>query len=231
MIKFKKIIIIIISFFFSNLSLADISKNEYTCVLQTIDGKDHPSIKFPLKIIKSFDDDYVIFSHGNIVRNEVLVFGQEIEEHLVGYIYDENYIQAEFFTPGENILKFYTFKIDREQTFPSPEGESFFVTENLYSITGTIQKLGILSSLDQKTLDVDKEKKIMKFIQSHLDVIANKQKPLLIDDFEHKCEIKESTKDFEIKKDIKDPFEGMSPEEIQKLMDKVSEDIEKKKIK
>ena len=71
----------------------------------------------------------------------------------------------------------------------------------------------------------------MKFIQSHLDVIANKQKPLLIDDFEHKCEIKESTKDFEIKKDIKDPFEGMSPEEIQKLMDKVSEDIEKKKIK
>ena len=216
MIKFKKIIItIILSFLFSNLSFADISKDEYICTLQTIDGKDHPSIKFPLKIIKSFDDDYVIFSHGNIVRNEVLVFGQEIEEHLVGYIYDENYIQAEFFTPGENILKFYTFKIDREQTFPSPEGESFFVTENLYSITGTIQKLGISSSLDQKTLD--KEKKIMKFIQSHIDVISNKQKPLLIDDFNHKCEIKKSTKDFE----VKDPFEGMSPEEIQKLMDEI----------
>jgi len=188
MIKFKKIIIITLIFLFSNLSLADISKNEYTCVLQTIDGKDHPSIKFTLKIIKSFDDNYVIFSHGNIVRNEVLVFGQEIEEHLVGYIYDENYIQAEYFTPGDNILKFFVFKIDREQAFPSPEGDSFFITENLYSITGTIQKLSISTSLDQKTLE--KEKKIMKFIQSHLDVISKKQKPLLIDIFDHKCKIK-----------------------------------------
>jgi hypothetical protein len=33
--------------------------------------------------------------------------------------------------------------------------------------------------------------------------------------------IKESTKGFEIKKDIKDPFEGMSPEEIEKLMEKI----------
>jgi hypothetical protein len=33
--------------------------------------------------------------------------------------------------------------------------------------------------------------------------------------------IKESTKGFEIKKDIKDPFEGMSPEEIEKLMDEI----------
>ena len=189
MIKFKKIIItIILSFLFSNLSYADISKDEYICTLQTIMGKDHPSIKFPLKIIKSFDDDYVIYSHGNTVRNEVLVFGQVIQEHLIGYIYDENYIQAEFFTPGENILKFYMFKIDREQIFPSPVGESFFVTENLYSITGTTQKMGVSNSLDQMTLD--KEKKIMKFIKAHLDVITNKQKPLLIDDFEHKCKIK-----------------------------------------
>tara|TARA_Y100001935_G_C17267216_1_gene489844 strand:+ start:532 stop:1101 length:570 start_codon:yes stop_codon:yes gene_type:complete len=189
MIKLKKnIIAIILSFLFFDLSFADISKNEYTCTLQTVFGTDHPSIKFPLKIIKSFDDDYVIYSHGNILRNEVLVFGQEIQENLIGYIYDENYIQAEFFTPGEDILKFYVFEIDREQTFPYPLGESIFVTENLYTLTGTTQKLGLSSNLDQETLD--KEKKIMKFIKSHLDVIIKNEKPLLIDDFEHKCKIK-----------------------------------------
>ena len=41
----------------------------------------------------------------------------------------------------------------------------------------------------------------------------------------HTCytyeKIKETSKDFEIKKDIKNPFEGMSPEEIQKLLEKV----------
>ena len=40
----------------------------------------------------------------------------------------------------------------------------------------------------------------------------------------HTCytyeKIKETSKDFEIKKDIKNPFEGMSPEEIQKLLEK-----------
>ena len=40
----------------------------------------------------------------------------------------------------------------------------------------------------------------------------------------HTCytyeKIKEKSKDFEIKKDIKNPFEGMSPEEIQKLLEK-----------
>ena len=41
----------------------------------------------------------------------------------------------------------------------------------------------------------------------------------------HTCytyeKIKKTSKDFEIKKDIKDPFEGMSSEELQKLMEKI----------
>ena len=42
---------------------------------------------------------------------------------------------------------------------------------------------------------------------------------------DHTCytyeKITEKSKDFEIKKDIKDPFEGMSPEEFEKLMEKI----------
>jgi len=186
--KMKKILILIILSLLSfSLSHADITKGtKYQCALTMFDGNDHPTVKFPLKILKSYDDDFVVYSHGSIVRNELLVFGKLYNNALLGYLYSDKIIQVEYFYYDKNQLIFYNFDIDKDQQFPYPGGESLFIVEEEAALKGFTQRADVKVQLTYDQLNL--EKKIFHFIDNHIkQIMDNEKNHLFITDLPHKC--------------------------------------------
>ena len=185
----KKILIfIILSLLSFNLSHADITKGtKYQCALTMFDGNDHPTIRWPLKILKSYDENFVVYSHGNIVRKPLLVFGKLYSDALVGFLYADKLIQVEYFYYENNELVFYLFEIDKDQIFPNPKGESLFIVKD-ESMRGFIQASGVKAELNENQLNL--EKAIFYFIENHINqIMNNKKNHLFLDESSHKCRV------------------------------------------
>lgn len=137
--------------------------------------------KFSLKILKYYDDGYVVYSRGKI-----LVFGKiRNGNELVGYLYDDNYLQYELFTIYDEKYTHYLFNIDKDQKFPYPNGKSVFYSEGLESLEGAKQSKGISFELSQNQFDLEKE--IFLFNYNHIMTILENKKKLFIDQFDHTC--------------------------------------------
>lgn len=182
----KKIctVIFIVFLNFNIVYASSIINKDYNCVLTLFDGSDHPSIKFPLKIKKRYDDNYVVYSHGNIIRNEILVFGKLYANELIGFLYDDSHIQLEIFNFNDETLTFYLINISKEKNFPFSPEKSKFIAQGLNSLTGTEQKLNISYNINEDELNL--EKKIFEFNNNFVDNLSN-NKNLEVEDFIHNC--------------------------------------------
>ncbi len=153
----------------------------YNCVKKFFDISLSPTNKFSLKILKYYDDGYVVYS-----RENILVFGRiRNSNELVGYLYDDNYLQYELFTIYDEQYTHYLFNIDKDQEFPYPNGKSIFYGGGLRSIEGAKQSKEISYELSQNQFDLEKE--ILLFNYNHLMTILENKKKLLINQFDHTC--------------------------------------------
>ena len=170
----------------SKVSFAE-NYQRYNCVAKLHNGSDHSTIKFPLKILKYYGDGYVVFSRENILGEKILVFGRiRNDNELVGYLYDDKFIQYEVFTINDEKYMHFVFYIDKDQKFPYPNGRSIFYTKGLKSPKGTKQGDGISFKLSQTQFDLEKE--IFLFNYDHLmTILENKKNNLFVGKFDHTC--------------------------------------------
>ena len=171
-------------------SYSDITKGtEYECALTMYDGNDYP-IKFPLKILKSYDDGFVVYSYrtATIKVNELKVFGKLYSNALLGYLYNDELIDVQYFYYENNKLVTYLFEIDKNQIFPYPKGESLFVVKE-EPLIGFTQVTKVKAELNENQLNLEKE--IFYFIDNHIkQILENERNHLFLDESSHKCKIK-----------------------------------------
>ena len=185
---------IIISLFFLLTTIvnsySDITKGaEYECALTMYDGNDYP-IKFPLKILKSYDDDFVVYSYrtATIKVNELKVFGKLYSNALIGYLYNDELILVEYFYYEDNQLIHYLFEIDKDQSFPYTGGDSLFIVKEK-PLIGFTQGPGVKAELNEDQFNLERE--IFYFIDNHIKQITDNEKNhLFLDKSSHKCKIK-----------------------------------------
>ena len=171
-------------------SYSDITKgSEYECALTMYDGNDYP-IKFPLKILKSYDDGFVVYSYrtATIKVNELKVFGKLYSNALLGYLYNDELILVEYFYYEDNQLIHYLFEIDKDQSFPYPGGNSLFIVKEK-PLIGFTQGPGVKAELNEDQFNLERE--IFYFIDNHIKQITDNEKNhLFLDKSSHKCKVK-----------------------------------------